>query len=268
MYLVALSVAGALSAGAQTPVVANGGVLNGASFARGQSVTPGSLISIFGSSLAATTATADSIPLSTAMANVSVTFNGTPAPLNGVFHDAVNGDQINAQLPWGTDTRSGTAQIVVTRGGVASAPVSVPVAQFAPGIFSTQFGVGQAIAINSDGSLAAPVGSIPGLATHPAKIGDPIGIAILATGLGPVTPPVGDGRNTLDVLRNTVTMPAVLIGGVPANVSFSGLAPQFVGVNQVNVQLPPGTPAGDKVTLQIQIGGVTSTDQVTIAVSQ
>ena len=78
--------------------------------------------------------------------------------------------------------QSGAAQIVVTRNGTASAAQSFQVGQFSPGIFSVQFGVGQAIAINLDGSLAAPSGSIPGLATHPAKAGDTI--IILATGLG------------------------------------------------------------------------------------
>src|SRR5512132_3639305 len=117
---------------AQTPSVAAGGVLNGASFDRNMPVTPGALISIFGSNLAATTATADSIPLSTVLGGVNVKVNGVDAPLAGVFPSA-NGDQINAQLPW--DVQSGAAQVVVTRNGVASAPQSFQVAPFSPGIF-------------------------------------------------------------------------------------------------------------------------------------
>lgn len=250
----------AAAATAQTPSVASGGVLNGASFDRSMPVTPGSLISIFGSNLAATTATADSIPLSTVLGGVNVKVNGIDAPLNGVFHTG-NGDQINAQLPW--NVQPGTAQVVVTRNGTASTPQSFPVGQFSPGIFSVQFGVGQAIAINLDGSLAAPAGSIPGLATHPAKAGDII--IILATGLGPVTPPVNNGANSTDALRTTTTTPVVLVGGVSAPVLFSGLSPQFVGVNQINVTVPSGVPAGNAVPLQIAIGGLTSTNQVTMA---
>src|SRR6478672_13149821 len=103
---------------AQTPSVAAGGVLNGASFDRNMPVTPGSLISIFGSNLAATTAMADSIPLSSVLGGVNVKVNGIDAPLNGVFHTA-DGDQINAQLPW--NVPAGSAQVVVTRDGVPSA---------------------------------------------------------------------------------------------------------------------------------------------------
>lgn len=241
--------------------MAAGGVLNGASFDRNMPVTPGSLISIFGSNLAATTATADSIPLSAVLGGVNVKINGIDAPLNGVFPSA-NGDQINAQLPW--NVPPGAAQVVVTRNGVASPPQTLQVGQFSPGIFSTQFGIGQAIAINVDGSLAAPAGSIPGLATHPAKAGDTV--IILATGLGAVTPAVANGANTVDALRTTTTTPTVMIGGVGAIVDFSGLSPQFVGVNQINVRVPTGAPAGNAVPLQLSIGGMTSTDKVTMAI--
>ena len=50
---------------AQRPNVADGGILNGASFARGQPVARGSIVSIFGSELASGLSQASSIPLST-----------------------------------------------------------------------------------------------------------------------------------------------------------------------------------------------------------
>src|SRR5690348_13657390 len=117
-------------AAAQTPSVAAGGVLNAASFDKTMPVTPGSLISIFGSNLAATTALADSIPLSTVLGGVNVKVNGQDAPLTGVFHSAT-GDQINAQLPW--NVQPGSASIVVTNGSVSSPAQSFQVGQFAPG---------------------------------------------------------------------------------------------------------------------------------------
>jgi uncharacterized protein (TIGR03437 family) len=56
----------------------------------------------------------------------------------------------------------------------------------------------------------------------------------------------------------------VTIGGVTANVSFSGLAPGFVGLYQVNA-LVPDIGAGSAVPVAISIGGVTS-NTVTIVV--
>jgi uncharacterized protein (TIGR03437 family) len=57
----------------------------------------------------------------------------------------------------------------------------------------------------------------------------------------------------------------VTIGGIVAQVSFSGLAPGAVGLYQVNVQVPVGAPAGDAVPVTLSIGGVDS-NTVTIAV--
>jgi uncharacterized protein (TIGR03437 family) len=67
-------------------------------------------------------------------------------------------------------------------------------------------------------------------------------------------------------LRSTITIPVVMIGGVSAQVAFSGLSPQFVGVNQVNVVVPAGVTPGNAVPLQISVGGLTSTNQVTMAI--
>jgi uncharacterized protein (TIGR03437 family) len=50
-------------------------------------------------------------------------------------------------------------------------------------------------------------------------------------------------------------------------VVFAGLSPQFVGVNQINVAIPAGTPTGDTVSLQIQVGSITTSASITMAVS-
>ncbi len=250
-------------AAAQTPMVADGGVLNGASFAKGQAVSPGELVSIFGTDLASSTAQADSVPLSTSLANVNVSFNGVAAPLL-----YVSPTQINAQMPWDvmpSGITAGTADVVVTRAGVKSAAQMVQVRASSPGVFSIPQGAGYAIAINADGSVAAPAGAIPGITTRPAKVGDVV--IILATGLGPVDSPIANGAASSDKLRHTTTTPTVLIGGQPAQVLFSGLSPQFTGVNQLNVMVPDVT-AGDKVPLQLQMDGLTTTDQVVIAVTR
>jgi uncharacterized protein (TIGR03437 family) len=242
------------------PSVAPGGVLNGASFATGQPVAPGSLVSIFGTGLASTNAAATTVPLSTSLGNVSVTFNNIKAPLN-----FVSSGQINAQLPFEL-TGSSTAQVVVTNNGTASAPQSLQVASIAPGIFSLTGG--QAVAYgNTDFTFAAAPGAITGLTTHPAKIGDPQTLVILATGLGPVNPPIVTGVGDPTTLHTTTTNPAVMVGNVAANVVFCGILPGFPGVYQINIVIQPGTPTGNTVPVQIQMGGITTSNQITIAVS-
>src|SRR5437660_1067579 len=77
------------AAWSQTPTIVPGGVLNGASFDKtGQPLAPGSLVSIFGTNLAAASQSAGSVPLSTSLSSVSVTINGIPMPLKDVVKDA------------------------------------------------------------------------------------------------------------------------------------------------------------------------------------
>lgn len=254
---------------AQTPSIRErDSALNGASFASGQPVALGSLVSIFGTDFTSQMSLADSIPLSTSLGGVSVTFGNVAAPMVGVFPQGANNPaQINAQVPWNAlpdGVNSGSVNVVVTRNGVSSPPRSVQVARVGPGIFSAQFGVGQAIAINLNGSLAAATGAIPGLSTEPAKIGSTF--LILATGVGPVDSAIANGAASIDKLRRTTTLPEVLIGGVSARVDFAGLTPEFPGVYQLNVVVPDGVTPGNALPLQLRIGGITTTDQVTMAV--
>jgi uncharacterized protein (TIGR03437 family) len=262
--LLAAIAASAQSAQTPPPVVSAGGVANTAGSSTGQAIAPGSLVSIFGTNLASSMAASGTVPLSTTLSGVSVMINNVAAPMQ-----SVSGGQINIQVPWSvapSDSKSGPAQVVITRDdGALSAPTSVTVAASAPAIYSIG---GQAIAINPDGSLAAPAAATPGITAHPAKIGDPGGLAILVTGMGPVDQPIGDGANSADMTRNTLAQPTVTIGGVAAQVTFSGLSPQFVGINQINVMIPTGTPTGNAVSMQIQVNGTINSNPVSIAVSQ
>ena len=55
------------------------------------------------------------------------------------------------------------------------------------------------------------------------------------------------------------------IGGIQAQVAFSGLAVGYPGLYQVNVTVPQNAPAGSSEPLVVTIGGVAS-NTVTIAV--
>jgi uncharacterized protein (TIGR03437 family) len=249
---------------AQPPVITPGRVQNAAAITEGSTIAPGSLISIFGNQLASTLAVADSLTLSTRLGDVdSVTINGLPAPLQ-----FVSATQINAQTPWGVIP--GQANVVVTRGGVASQPVAAQVTTYSPNIYFFNQGAAPpralAIAVNSDGTITHPAGAIPGVGSHPARAGD--SIFFYASGLGPLDqPPPADGFNSIDRLRNTNTPLTVLVGGVNANVQFAGLAPEFAGVYQVNIEIPGGV-TGDAVPLRLMIGGASTRDgdQIHIAI--
>jgi adhesin/invasin len=81
-----------------------------------------------------------------------------------------------------------------------------------------------------------------------------------------VTPEVAAGAAApTTTLSRTVNPVVVTVGGRPAEVAFSGLAPGFVGLYQVNAVIPPGVGTGDEVAVVIETDGQVS-PPVTIAV--
>jgi minor extracellular serine protease Vpr len=245
----------AVAASAQ-PSVVPGGVLNAASFAKnssgqGTAVAPGSLISIFGTGLGTSQADADTVPFSTSLGGVSVTFNNVAAPLRDVIPSA---NLVNAQLPFealAAGQATGSVSMVVSVNNVPLAPQVVPLAAQAPGVFSIPPGVGIAVMVNlTDGSVAGPTNANIGLTTHPIPRGT--FAFFYATGLGAMSPPVEDGTaGASGITYNAINVPQVMIGGVAAQVLFAGQAPGFPGVYQVNIQIPANAPTGDGISVQM-----------------
>lgn len=274
------------------PSISQNGVVNGASFEGGRAIAPGSIISIFGANigveltdegLAGIRRSAREIPLPVALEDYSVLINGREAPLffvggneveslNSAAPSQTFAGQVNAQVPW--EIEPGPANVVVRRetpeGPLESAAAEVNVAVISPALFTFDFGPGRAAAVNvkvrdgdgvTDGSFAQPAGSFQ--SAEPAPLGGVV--TLFANGLGPVEPAAGTGNNSLDALRETTIPLRVLVGGAEAEVLFSGLSPQFVGVWQLNIVIPIGAPPGSAVPIQIVQGGLSSRDDVTIA---
>jgi uncharacterized protein (TIGR03437 family) len=98
----------------------------------------------------------------------------------------------------------------------------------------------------------------------PVAAGDVL--AIFATGLGAVDQTIPDGAAAPSApLANTVVKPTVKIGAQSAVVSFSGLAPGFVGLYQIDAMVPEGITPGSAVPVVMSIAGQTS-PPVTISV--
>jgi uncharacterized protein (TIGR03437 family) len=226
-----------------TPTIA--AVVNGASFASG-GIVPGEIATLFGSNLTSSTGInlTSGLPLLTNFLNVSVLVNGTAAPLFAV--DNVNGQQqINFQVPW--EVANGpNANIAVSNNGATSAPLSVPVLAAQPGIINYAAAGGNfGVILHSNFQLAD--------SGHPAVPGETM--LIYCTGLGVVSSPPADGEAASG--QSTVATANVTIGGTKAKVSFSGLAPGFVGLYQVNAEVPSGLPGGNQPVV-ISVGGSSS----------
>ena len=222
-------------------------VVNGASFAGG-GIVPGEIATLFGVNLTEGTGInlTSSLPLPTTFLNDAVFVNGSRVPLFAV--DNVNGQQqFNFQVPWSVGAGS-SASVAVSNNGATSASISLPVLNAQPGIFA--YNVGN----NKFGAILHPSFQLADTA-HPAKTGEIV--LIYCTGLGAVTSPPADGAPGNG--QSTLTVPSVTIGGVGAHVSFSGLAPGFVGLYQVNAVVPSGLSAGNQSVL-IKMHGASSND--------
>ena len=221
------------------PAVAGAaGMVNAASGVVG-ALTPGAAVSWLGERMSAGEQEFTRFPMPSRMNAVQVLIEGTPAPLY-----YVGPSQVNFQLP--VNLAGGPARISLWNAGVESQPVEVQIAETAPGLFSiSQDGRGQgAILIAGSATVASPA--------TPVRRGQ--FIEIYATGLGRVTDPPDAGEPALsDPLSETFVMPVVTIGGVRAVVAFSGLAPGFAGLYQVNAQVPEAAPTGPAVPVMIQI---------------
>jgi uncharacterized protein (TIGR03437 family) len=202
------SIALTVEAGAAVPVLAS--VVNAASFESG--VAAGAIGTILGSNLAGGQTAAASGVWPGSLSGVNVLVNGAAVPLLYVS-DA----QINFYLPVETPLGD-TAIVVVTPSGTrASATAKILAVQ--PGIFPG--------AIVHAGTAVSAV-------TTPVRAGH--FIEIYCTGLGPT--------QKVEGLDSTVGTPTVFFGGIPVKPSYSGLAPGYTGLYQLNVQVPEGLGSG------------------------
>jgi uncharacterized protein (TIGR03437 family) len=245
-------------------------VSNGASFGTMQ-VAAGQLASFFATTGVSQNFYASIIPLPRALGGVSLkiggtlTFNATTgnwdylptgaldAPL--VF---VGPSQVNFQIPPGTPLGD-SVPVELTKPDGTTLLSTVSITATAPGIFSVLMnGQGQGAVLNQNNSQ--------NFGTNPAARGSII--QIFATGGGDTTPLLAPGDAAPvsgNPLVQTNAQPTVTIGGISEAASFSGMAPGFVGLWQINAEVPAAVTPGSAVPLSVNIGGVQS-NTVTIAV--
>lgn len=223
---------------AQGPGPTNLAVVNGASFDPTTGISPGSVAVITGMDIlpgvqGLVTATPNSAgQLPTSFSGVTVTFNGTPAPIYYV-QDTNGSDQVSVQVPVEVQPGASVAvQVSVTNLG--STTITVPVTPVAPAVYTATYsGKSYAVALRPDGSSVSP--------TNPAQPGE--NIRIFATGLGQTSPAIATG--TPGAANQTVTAP-LLAGlnnaGVP--LISAVYAQGTTGLYVVTIQVPTDAPTG------------------------
>jgi uncharacterized protein (TIGR03437 family) len=229
---------------AQKPVPSKGGAVNLASYTA--NVAPNGLLSIFGSNFG-TLATPATTPLPLILGGTCVTLNNVALPLL-----LTSPTQINAQIP--PNTAAGTYPLVIRSIAnlAESTSENVTVAKYAPAVFVDS--TGQIALFHANGQYVST--------KNPATRDEPL--TMYATGLGVTTGGTVTAGNVSPSSPLAVSAPVLVYFGDPGYsqagviVDWSGLAPGFIGVYQLNLQIPGTHLDGNALPVTISIGGVSS----------
>ncbi len=267
-----------LFAPSNQPTLNDGGVVNAAGGLSGAGISQGALISLYGQKLAppgfARSVTAidldpvtGKLPLELSRTGVDFFLPNNPSPIPAYIL-YVGETQINAQVPALPPGFSGNiqAQVVFNRGQgtneVRGNKVTAFVRPFSPGLFT--FDGSSVAAISPSGSPVARAGLFPN--SSPAHPGDII--SVYGTGFGSTSPPVDPGSlapGSAISLTNAVTGQIGGIALASSDILYAGVAPNFAGLQQFNIHVPSGVPAGDQ-PITLTVGGINSQQGVILTV--
>ncbi|MBL8191418.1 MAG: hypothetical protein JNK38_25600 [Acidobacteria bacterium] len=219
-------------AGAVVTAQAQVSAVNAASFATDKVITPDTIVAAFGTFTTQNNQVfiANTAPLPTTLGGVRVRIANTDC---GLFFVAPS--QINLVIPSNVPDGA-SVTMTVTNSNNTTTTGTVTVVRSAPGIFSARAtGTGAAAAQTSDGgpliNTYNPDGTERDVSAGTKD--KPNALVLYVTGIRntPATNP-SDGNGVAE----SVTC---RIQGVPATVFYAGPAPGFIGLDQVNVIIPP-----------------------------
>lgn len=226
-----------------------------------------SIIAAFGTELAPTTETANSLPLPVALGGVTVLVDGRPA---GLFF--VSPGQINYQVP--DELLPGTARVSVMRDGQPVAQGTIEINAAAPSVFTADSSgagtpAGQALRVRSNGEVRyEPLSRFDSAASRvlPVTIerqrGDQLFLVLYGTGWSGIDDQDGNAANGVAELVE------VSHGTTRLDVLYAGKAPGFAGLDQLNIALPASLVGEVKLTVRVRDGegNVRRANEVTISV--
>jgi uncharacterized protein (TIGR03437 family) len=231
-------------AAADRPVVNPRGAVNLASYQ--PALAPNGLVSIFGQNLGSNEM-ASSTPLPVILGGTCVTLNNVALPLIWT-----NPAQINAQIPPGTAPGSYPLVVHSIAKQAPSVSQTVTVSAAAPAVLVDSRG--QIALFHEDGSLVNrdnPANRDEHLTMYAVGLGATTGGAVTAGVPSPFSP--------LAVTNNV----SVFFGPpgdtrAPVIVDWSGLAPGWIGLYQLNLRIPGIHITGDAVPVTIRVGSISS----------
>ncbi len=218
-----------------TPSVAPISIVSAASYTA--EIAPDSIASIFGSGLANGIYPVNSLPLPKALGGTEVTINGVAIDLL-----YVSSTQINFLLP--TNIGAGTVTVEVKTGGVVVGRGTATVGNVAPAFFTaTADGKGVPAGYSTfDGKTVTLLFNPNGTSRpiDPGTVQRPNYVVLFGTGFRK---------------RSSLSNVQVRIGGIICQVDYAGAQPQYSGLDQLNIVVPPTTRGSGEVNLLVTVDG-------------
>jgi uncharacterized protein (TIGR03437 family) len=230
------------------PFIAPAGIVSAAGATPDGTMAPGSIISIYGNSLAPALQIAAANPLPQTLGNVTVTIGNYLLPL--LF---VSPGQINAQLP--SELVAGNYTLLIQQTGQADVSGQLTVSRDAPGVFTQANAQLQplVLALHQDGTMVT--------FDSPAIHGETI--SIYGTGFGPYATTIVDGFFVPATPAVGLSDSVMLnIGQIVKAPDFAGAAPGMVGMTLVQMKITDDIPSGTTVNLSMMVNAKQSTTVV------
>ncbi|HTC89201.1 MAG TPA: hypothetical protein VK686_12930, partial [Bryobacteraceae bacterium] len=220
------------------PTLAPGGTLNNLNPVVGAPLSPGTIAQVYGSGLAPKSVSTGMLPLPTTFNSTFALVGSQQAPLY-----SVSNGQIDIQIP---NELSANQQIPVllSVNNALTLPVILDVVPAAPGVLSANDGPTPPSVQNGAHIIAQHAADFSLVSSsHPAKPGEYL--VIYLVGMGVTDPAVASGTQTpASPLAKVTKQPTVTVASQPASVVFAGLTPGFVGLYQINFQVPASVASG------------------------
>jgi len=227
----------------KVPFISPNGVTNAAGALPQTGVAPGSVVSIFGASLASTTAVGPATPMVQTLAGLTASVGTRLLPLY-----FASPTQINLQIP--SDLALGQQTVTVSSLGMPDVNSTFTIVRDAPGIFGLLLdGQNYALALHEDGSLVTP--------QFPAQKGELL--TAYATGFGPTAPVRPNGYAVPATPAYQLLDPITLqVGSVQYTPQNAFAAPGQVGLDLVQFRLDSSAPSGSTIAVYFTVNGVNS----------
>lgn len=226
--------------------------VNAASFAS-DTLAPDTITALFGSfqTTGGQIAIANTLPVPTTLGGVTVAVNGVNA---GLFF--VSNSQINFRVP--SSVADGQALITVTNANGTTRAGFITINRTAPGLFTLNAsgtgipaGFSTVDGVNFTG-LANPDGTAR--AVDPGTAAKPTYLVLFGTGLRNAR---ADNPTDANGVAEAVT---ATIQGIPAAVSYAGRHPDYEGLDQINLVIPPQLAGTGMATLRLVVNGRASNE--------